>query len=69
MHHFKGNPLEIPIYFKFLKNILISRIYEQIFSKLTPQMAPEWVSEKFKLLKYEHIIHHFKARDLEILNM
>ena len=29
-------------------------------------MAPKWVSEKFKLLRYEHIIYHFKARDLEI---
>ena len=36
---------------------------------MTPQMAPEGVSKKFRLLKYEHIIHHFKARDLEILNM
>ena len=29
-------------------------------------MAPE---KNFKLLKYEHIIHSFEARDLEILNM
>ena len=29
-------------------------------------MAPEWVSKNFKFLKYEHIIYHFKARDLEI---
>ena len=29
-------------------------------------VAAEWVSEKFKLLKYEHITYHFKARDLEI---
>ena len=37
---------------------------------MTPQMAPEWVSEKIQTfkLKYEHIIYHFKARDLEILN-
>ena len=27
-------------------------------------MTPEWGSEKFKVLKYEHIIYHFKARDL-----
>ena len=25
--------------------------------------------KKFKLLKYEHIIYSFEARDLEILNM
>ena len=36
---------------------------------MTPQMAPERVSKNFKLLKYEHIIYHLKARDLEILNM
>ena len=29
-------------------------------------MPPEWVSEKIQTLKYEHIIYHFKARDLEI---
>ena len=29
-------------------------------------MAPEWLSKKFKFLKYEHIIYHLKARDLEI---
>ena len=28
-------------------------------------MAPEWVSENFKLIKFEHI-KYFKARDLEI---
>ena len=36
---------------------------------MTPQMAPEWVSEKFKLLEYEHIIYSFEARNLEIMNM
>ena len=36
------------------------------FSLNDSPMAPEWVSEKFRLLKYEHIIYHFKARDLEI---
>ena len=33
---------------------------------MTPQwsaMAPE---KNFRLLKYEHIIYHFKAHDLEI---
>ena len=29
-------------------------------------MAPEWVSKNLKLLKYEHIIYHFKAGYLEI---
>ena len=33
-------------------------------------MAPEWLSEKnLKLLKYEHIIYSFEARDLEISNI
>ena len=34
------------------------------------EMAPQWLrnscSKNFKLLKYEHIIYHFKARGLEI---
>ena len=38
------------------------------------EMAPQWprngCSQKnFKLLKYEHIIYHFKARGLEISNI
>ena len=38
------------------------------FSRNDSPMALEWVSENnSKLLKYEHIIYHFKARDLEIL--
>ena len=32
-------------------------------------MAPEWLSEKIQTFKYEHIIHTFEARNLEILNM
>ena len=36
------------------------------FSRNGSPMAPERVSEKFKLLKYEHIIYHFEAHDLEI---
>ena len=51
------------IHFKYWKNILISRLYEQ-FSRNDSEMA---VRKKFKLLKYEHINYHFKARDLEIL--
>ena len=31
--------------------------------------SPSGCPKKIELLKYEHIIHHFKARDLEILNM
>ena len=59
----------IPIYFKFLKNILISRLYEQIFAKWLPRWLWSGCPKKLRLLKYEHIIYHFKARDLEILNM
>ena len=36
---------------------------------MTPQMAPEFVSEKIQTLKYEYIIYNFEARNLEILNM
>ena len=53
------------IHFKYWKNILISRLYEQL-SRNDSAMAPE---KNFKLLKYEHIIYSFEARDLEISNM
>ena len=37
------------------------------------EMAPQWLqngcSKKFKLLKYEYVIYHFKARGLEISNI
>ena len=29
-------------------------------------MALEQMSEKLKLLKYQHIVYHFKAHDLDI---
>ena len=36
------------------------------------EMGPQWLqngcSENFKLLKYEHVIYHFKAHGLEISN-
>ena len=53
------------IHFKYWKNILISRLYEQ-FSRNDSAKAPE---KNFKLLKYEHIIYSFEARDLEISHM
>ena len=53
------------IHFKYWKNILISRLYEQ-FSRNDSVMAPEKI---FRLLKYERIIYSFEARDLEISNM
>ena len=34
------------------------------------EMTPQKLSRKnFELLKYEHIMHSFEARDLEISNM
>ena len=37
------------------------------FREMTPQLLQSaGVRKKFKLLKYEQIIYHFKARDLEI---
>ena len=57
------------IHFKHWKNILISRFYEQ-FSQNGSAMAPERaVRKNFKLLKYEHIIYHFKENGLEISNV
>ena len=55
------------IHFKYWKNILISRLYEQ-FSRNDSAKAPQWLQKKFKLLKYKHIIYSFEARDLEICN-
>ena len=43
---------------------MISRLYEQ-FSRTDSAMAPE----KILNLKYEHIMHSFESRDLEISNM
>ena len=40
--------------------------FEQIFAKWLPNGSGMGVRKNFKLLKYEHIIYHFKARDLEI---
>ena len=53
------------IHFRYWKNILVSRLYEQ-FSRNDSAKAPE---KNFKLLNYEHIIYSFEARDLEISNM
>ena len=36
------------------------------FSQNDAQRLRSGSPKKFKLLKYEHIIYHFKARDLEI---
>ena len=36
------------------------------FRKMTPQRLQNGCPKNFKLLKYEHIIYHFKARDLEL---
>ena len=37
------------------------------------EMAPQWLQngclKNFKILKYEHIIYHFKARGLGISNI
>ena len=62
IYRWKGRLSKSPIHFRYRQNILISRLYEQ-FSRNDSVMAPE---KNFKLLKYEHIIYHFKAHDLEI---
>ena len=63
IYHWKGNLSKSPIHFRYRQNILISRLYEQ-FSRNDSAKAPE---KNFKPLKYEHIIYHFKANDLELL--
>ena len=52
IYRWKGNLMASRIHFKYWKNILISRLYEQ-FSRKDSAMALE---KNFKLLKYEHII-------------
>ena len=39
------------------------------FRKMTPQWLQNGYQKKFKLLKYEHIIYSFKARNLKIFRM
>ena len=48
IHHFEGNPLEIPIQYRFLKNFLIRRAYQQFWRK-DSAIAPEWLSEKIHM--------------------
>ena len=36
------------------------------FREMTPQWLQDGCPKNFKLLKYENIINHFKALDLEI---
>ena len=68
IYRWKGNLTASRIHFKYWKNILILRFYEQ-FSRNDSAMAPERLFKKnFKLLKYEHIIHHFKAWRFRIYN-
>ena len=61
----KGNLTASRIHFKYWKNILISRFYEQ-FSRNGSGTA---VQKNFRLIKYEHIIYHVEARGLEISNI
>ena len=48
--------------FRYRQNISISRLYEQFWQN-NSAMATE---KNFELIKYEHIIYHFKGHDLEI---
>ena len=69
IYHWKGNLSETPTHFRYWKSILISRLYKQF-----TQNAPQWLQhgflkKKFKLLRYEHIIYSFEARDLKISNI
>ena len=56
------------IHFKYWKNFLISRLMSN-FCEMTPQRPCIGSRIKFELLKYEHIIEGFEARDPEIPNM
>ena len=64
----KENLSESLNHLKCQENILISRFYEH-FSRNSRNLGHFGSSKNFKLLEYEHIIYHFKARDLEIPNI
>ena len=51
------------IHFKYWKKVSFSDFVSNFH-----EMTPQWLQKNFKLLKYEHIIYSFEARDLEILN-
>ena len=69
IYHWKENLTANRIHFKYLKNILISRFYEQFSRNGSANGSRAAVRKNFKLLKYEHVIYHFKARGLEISNI
>ena len=59
------------ILWRFRFNLNFSKIFwfrdfMSNFREITPQYRQNGCQKNFKLLKYEHIIYHFKARDLEI---
>ena len=65
----KENLSESPNHFKYWKNILISRFYEQ-FSRSSRNLGHFWKFEKISnLLEHKHIIYHFEAGDLEMPNI
>ena len=62
IYHWKGNLSKSPIHFRYGQNIFISQLYEYI-SRNDSATALE---KDFKLIKYEHVMYHFKTHDLEI---
>ena len=50
IYHWKGDLMASRIHFKYWKNILISRHYEQ-FSRNDSAMAPQWLQKKFQPIK------------------
>ena len=56
IYRWKGNLMASRIHFKYWKNILILRLYEQ-FSQNDSEMAPEWLSEKISNFSNTNILH------------
>ena len=52
-------------HFKYWENILI-RDFMSSFRSMTPNWLQNGCAKSSELLKYDHIIYYFKARDLEI---
>ena len=67
IYHWKGNLTVSRIRFKYEKNILFRDFMSNIRREMTQQRLYNGCSKKIsKLLKYQHIIYHFKAHGMEI---
>ena len=69
IYRWKGNLTASRIHFKYWKKYFDLAILCAIFAKWLRNGSGTAVQKHLKLMKYEHIIYHFEARGLEILNI